>query len=324
MVRADGACKRADAGRLLVIADIDGDEACSDGARTLAHLGRHGTITLCLADVERDNDHLGVAKPVRHAGGKVGQENDLRCGCGGLGEGFCGRRRRGGRRDLRGSRRRVRRPASTPTRTTMSATKAATSATTAITTGRGTRLVVAAMVFTFVVSASGGRSLLPVPGAGANTGREKCLHRDRPQAGCAHDCPSGGTQGQGSAVDRRSRDRHNTRGARVDDDRPAAAGLGNGDRNGGMTPWQGQAKRGVPAQPGSAGGVDRHRSRTGEPTVRIQAFHGHAETGVIPPSNQGEVSSLSDRSSARNDDPSGRAVEEKLVTHRVRPKLVCS
>ena len=39
-------------------------------------------------------------------------------------------------------------PPSTPTRTTMSAANAATSATTAITTGRGTRLVVAAMVFT--------------------------------------------------------------------------------------------------------------------------------------------------------------------------------
>ena len=52
-------------------------------------------------------------------------------------------------------------PPSTPTRTTMSATNAATSATTAITTGRGTRLVVAAMVFTQSLSARTPSTLRP-------------------------------------------------------------------------------------------------------------------------------------------------------------------
>ena len=202
----------------------------------------------------------------------------------------------------------------------MSAANAATSATTAITTGRGTRLVVAAMVFTFVLSASGGRSLLRLPGAGANTRREKCLHRDRPQVGVAYDRLSGGTQSHGCAVDRRSRYRHNTRSSRGDDDRLVVAGPCNHDSNGGMTSWQGQAKRGVPAQPGPAGRVDRHRSRTGEPIVRIETFHGYTEARVIPRSDQGEVPSLSYRLSAGDDDPSGRAVEEKLLTHRIRPE----
>ena len=52
-------------------------------------------------------------------------------------------------------------PPSTPTRTTMSATNAAASATTAITTGRGTRLVVAAMVFTRSLSARTPPPLIP-------------------------------------------------------------------------------------------------------------------------------------------------------------------
>ena len=145
-------------------------------------------------------------------------------------------------------------PPSTPTRTTMSAANAATSATTAITAGRGTRLVVAAMVFTFVLSASGGRSLLRLPSARANARREKCLHRDR-RMGVAYERPSRGTQTHGGAVDRRSRYRHIPRGSRGDDDRPLVAGPCNHDSNGGMTSWQGQAKRGVPAQPGPAGRV---------------------------------------------------------------------
>ena len=137
---------------VLVVADVDGDEAGTCRAGALAGLDDRCTVSGRLTDVERDDDDLRVAERVRDARREAGEEHDLRlrrvppaCSVGVDGrlrrcrDGWSARcpSRRGrpsGRPSGARRRRRARRGRSSP--------------------ARGIRLVVAAMVFTELLSAA--------------------------------------------------------------------------------------------------------------------------------------------------------------------------